>query len=96
MYRKYQAQFPFRSRLHSLFPWLFITNGVPAASILAGVWLFIDPYYTSKFQRGYQKYFNGILESVDWAYHNIIIKVEVNTALGWVNGSVRDKSYFTA
>ena len=91
MYRNFQVHYPFRSRLHSLFPWLFITNGIPVASILAGVWLFIDPYYTSKFQKEYNKYFSGILDSVDWAYHNIEIHVKVNNSLGWINNIIRNK-----
>ena len=83
--RSFQVRYPFRSRLHSLFPWLFITNGIPVASVLAGVWLFVDPYYNTKFLTEYNRYFTRILEGVDWAYHNIIIRVETDPALGHIN-----------
>lgn len=82
------AMFPFRSRLHSLFPWLFITNGIPIASALAAVWLFINPYYGGKMQREYHNYFARMLEGVELAYHNITIHVEINSALGYVNQKI--------
>ena len=89
LYRRFQVQYPFRSRLHGLFPWLFITNGIPIASVLAGVWLFIDPYYTLKFQNEYDRYFSRILEGIDWSYHNLVIRVETDPALGYVNERIR-------
>lgn len=88
-YRQYRAMYPFRSRLHSLFPWLFITNGIPVASILAAVWLFIDPYYEGKFMQNYSRYYNRILETLDLSYHNLSIEVKFDCALGHVNSLIR-------
>ncbi|MBI9098537.1 MAG: hypothetical protein JEY91_08655 [Spirochaetaceae bacterium] len=89
-YRQIRAMYPFRSRLHSLFPWLFITNGIPVASVLAVVWLFIDPYYEGKFMQNYNRYYNRILETLDLSYHNLSIEVKSDFALGQVNQMIRN------
>ena len=91
-YKEYRVRYPFRSRLHSLFPWLFITNGIPVASLLAGVWLFMDPYYQGKQLRNYNNYYTRMLEGVDWAYHNVSIRIRCNHALGHINSMIRDKT----
>ncbi|MGQ9631930.1 MAG: hypothetical protein ACUVXI_16705 [bacterium] len=87
-YRQYQMMYPFRSRLHSLFPWLFILHGIPVASALAAVWLFVDPYYQGKIQGQYRNYFSKMLEGVNWAYHNVVIHVKRNPALGYINQKI--------
>jgi len=89
-YKRMRAMYPFRSRLHSLFPWLFITNGIPVASILAAVWLFIDPYYEGKFMQSYTRYYNRILETLDLSYHNLSIEVKNDFALGHINKMIND------
>ena len=91
-YKEYKVRYPFRSRLHSLFPWLFIINGIPVASLLAGVWLFLDPYYQGKQLRNYNNYYTRMLEGVDWAYHNVSIRIRCNHALGHINRMIRDKT----
>ena len=88
-YRRVRVMYPFRSRLHSLFPWLFITNGIPIASVLAVVWLFVDPYYEGKFMQNYTRYYNKILETLDLSYHNLSIEVKSDFALGHVNQLIK-------
>jgi len=88
-YKRVRVMYPFRSRLHSLFPWLFITNGIPIASVLAVVWLFIDPYYEGKFMQNYTRYYNRILETLDLSYHNLTIEVVYDCALGEVNQHIK-------
>lgn len=85
MIKRFQVRFPFRSRLHGLFPWLFITNGIPVASLLAAVWLFIDPMNQGQTLRSYRSYFSSILEGIDLAYHNIQVQTVFNPALGHLN-----------
>lgn len=86
--RTYQIRFPFRSRLHSLFPWLFVTNGIPVASLLAAVWLFVDPQAQGVLFKSYRSYFERILESLDWAYHTMRVQVVVNPGLGCINHKI--------
>jgi len=91
-YKRIRVMYPFRSRLHSLFPWLFITNGIPVASVLAAVWLFIDPYYEGKFMENYTRYYNRILDTLDLSYHNLSISVKTDSALGHINKIIEENS----
>jgi len=87
--RQFRTMYPFRSRLHGLFPWLFITNGIPVASILAVVWLFIDPYYDRKFLVNYDSYFSSILKTLNFSYRNLSVEVKLNRGLGEVNRLIK-------
>jgi len=87
-YRQYKMAYPFRSRLHNMFPWLFIMHGIPMASALAAVWLFVDPYYSAKQQKNYSAYYSRMIEGSRLGYHNIVIKVMQNPALGFINDKI--------
>jgi len=82
--------YPFRSRLHLLFPWLFITNGIPVASALAAVWLFVDPYYAAKRSSRPRAYFSNILDGVQAGYRDVVLRVRKDAALGYVNRRIRE------
>jgi hypothetical protein len=76
--------------VRQFFPWLFITNGIPVASILAATWLFIDPYFGKRVVGDWEEHFSRILKGVNLGYHNVIIRVKTNSALGFINQRVRE------
>jgi hypothetical protein len=90
--RRYRMMYPFRSRLHSLFPWLFIMHGIPMAAALAAVWFFVDPYYSEKIKKKYIRHFSRIIDGARLAYHNVVVRVMCNPALGHINEKIRRDS----
>jgi hypothetical protein len=90
--RRYRMMSPFRSRLHSLFPWLFIMHGIPMATALTAVWFFLDPYYSEKIQKKYIRHFSRLIDGARLAYHHVMVKVMHNPALGHINEKIRSDS----
>lgn len=80
--------------VHVGFPWLWLTRGIPASCIVAGMWLFCDPLWGSKQAVKFNDYFQNQLEGTRKQYQNVQLKIEVHSGLGDVNASIREnKSY---
>lgn len=80
--------------VHIGFPWLWLTHGLPASCIVAGMWLFCDPLWEQRNALKFHDYFQNQLQGMEKQYRNVQLKVEVHSGLGDVNASIRqNKSY---